>query len=184
MIITGNEDMRIRKTIHSIKGSLITLLDEKKDEKITVTELVDRAEVNKKTFYYYYSSMEELMDEMKIEETNNFVEHVNTTPDKSTNAVLDIFFKYFSNKGQFLFSVLCDESGDLLEPIRNVLCTSVKISSSPANPLITQERINRIISNMVLHSFMQWINGEKRQDPKQLTALLSAMIEGAVSKLK
>ena len=53
MILTGNEDLRVKKTITGIKTAFEALICEKEYDRITVKELCDRAQVNKKTFYHY-----------------------------------------------------------------------------------------------------------------------------------
>lgn len=50
MILTGNEDLRVQKTIESVKSAFHELILEKDYEKITVKELCERARINKKTF--------------------------------------------------------------------------------------------------------------------------------------
>ncbi|MDO4846012.1 MAG: helix-turn-helix domain-containing protein, partial [Oscillospiraceae bacterium] len=61
MILTGNEDLRVVKTIAAIKRAFDELICEKDFERITVKELCERAQINKKTFYHYYSSLDELL---------------------------------------------------------------------------------------------------------------------------
>ena len=50
MLITGNEDLRVRRTIEAIKRSFEEMICEMDYEKIRVTELCQRAMINKKTF--------------------------------------------------------------------------------------------------------------------------------------
>ena len=56
MTLTGNEDLRVIKTIEGIKSAFEALICEKDYEKITVKELCERARINKKTFYAAYIS--------------------------------------------------------------------------------------------------------------------------------
>ena len=62
------DDRRVRRTKTNIKKAFIELLKEKSFQEITVRELSERADINRKTFYAYYTGMEELlaavMDEM------------------------------------------------------------------------------------------------------------------------
>lgn len=61
---TGNEkkeDRRIRRTRSSIRKAFLELLKEKEYGQITVTELSEKADINRKTFYAYYSGMEDLL---------------------------------------------------------------------------------------------------------------------------
>ena len=61
MILTGNEDLRVKKTITGIKTAFESLICEKEYDRITVKELCDRAQVNKKTFYHYYETLDALL---------------------------------------------------------------------------------------------------------------------------
>ncbi len=46
MILQGNEDLRVRKTIQGIKNAFEELICEKEYERITVKELCDKAQIN------------------------------------------------------------------------------------------------------------------------------------------
>lgn len=58
------ENQRVRITKRMLKEALLALLAEKPLGKITVYELCQRAEVNRTTFYKYYGSPQELLDEI------------------------------------------------------------------------------------------------------------------------
>jgi len=76
MILTGAEDLRVIKSIESIKDSFGQLLSTKEPDQITVTELCALARINKKTFYRYYSSLEDLMAELSQEISRKFLSRV------------------------------------------------------------------------------------------------------------
>lgn len=54
--------IRTRETIHR---ALTELLVEKKSGDITVTELAKKAQINRKTFYNYYSGIPDVIDELE-----------------------------------------------------------------------------------------------------------------------
>ena len=58
------EDKRIIKTKKNLKNTLISLLDKKPFEQITVTELCQAAETSRITFYTHYNDKYELADEI------------------------------------------------------------------------------------------------------------------------
>lgn len=74
MILTGNEDLRVKRTIESIKSSFKQLICEKPYEKITVKELCDLAMINKKTFYHYYETLDALVLEMQKEMSMDYIQ--------------------------------------------------------------------------------------------------------------
>lgn len=64
-------DKRVSKTRDAIIDAYLSLVIEKKDEKITVSELAHRANIARKTFYLHYESLEDIMrdaTQRKIEE--------------------------------------------------------------------------------------------------------------------
>lgn len=76
MILSGGEDLRVVKTMDGIKRSFRELICEKPYEKITVTELCARAQINKKTFYHYYETLDALLSEMQLEMGVEFLNRV------------------------------------------------------------------------------------------------------------
>ena len=60
-------DKRVMKTKRSIHEAMTKLLARKPIEEITVTELAEAAEINRKTFYNYYGSVYMVAEEMEDE---------------------------------------------------------------------------------------------------------------------
>ena len=56
-------DRRILKTTKAIYEALVELMQKKKLNSITVTELAAQADINRKTFYTYYSTVNDVLDE-------------------------------------------------------------------------------------------------------------------------
>ena len=56
-------DRRILKTKKAIYEALVELMQKKKLNSITVTELAAQADINRKTFYTYYSTVNDVLDE-------------------------------------------------------------------------------------------------------------------------
>ena len=67
-------DKRIVKTKRAIHAAMTKLLAGKPIEEITVTELAEAAEINRKTFYNYYSSVNMVAEEMEDEIVARFDE--------------------------------------------------------------------------------------------------------------
>lgn len=57
-------DRRINKSKKALKEALIVLMKEKEFKKITITEIVDFADLNRGTFYKHYQYKEDLLDEV------------------------------------------------------------------------------------------------------------------------
>ncbi|MCM3295580.1 MULTISPECIES: TetR/AcrR family transcriptional regulator [Staphylococcus] len=72
-----SQDRRVRKTQTAIKDALITLLEKKRFEEITIQEISNLADVNRSTFYTHFIDKYDLLDKMeneKIDEIRSFLE--------------------------------------------------------------------------------------------------------------
>jgi len=67
MRTSNGEDLRVRRTRESIHKAFTDMLLEMPYEKITVTELARRANINKKTFYRHYAVLDDLLEEIQLE---------------------------------------------------------------------------------------------------------------------
>ncbi len=76
MKISGYEDLRVQRTIKSIYEAFEELIVEKDYEKITVTELAKLAMINKKTFYRYYPTLDDLLAEIQAHYSQEYLQQI------------------------------------------------------------------------------------------------------------
>ncbi|WP_446787843.1 TetR/AcrR family transcriptional regulator [Macellibacteroides fermentans] len=67
------QDRRITKTKTAIREAYFSILKENSSAKITVTEIANRANIDRKTFYLHYDSPEALMEEFYKNLVNDFL---------------------------------------------------------------------------------------------------------------
>lgn len=65
--IPEKKDRRVGKTQKCIRDAMINLIEEKEVSQITIKELAERADINRKTFYTHYSSIEDFFDKIENE---------------------------------------------------------------------------------------------------------------------
>ena len=58
-------DKRVIKTKHAIYKAFVELLNEKDINQITITDVAKKANINRKTFYNYYSDINDVMEEIE-----------------------------------------------------------------------------------------------------------------------
>ena len=108
MLINGTEDLRVQKTITAIKESFEELICEKNFHEIRVTELCARAKINKKTFYHYYPTLDDLLAEMQIEHTQRYIDLVKDYRlPEDAEKVNRIFFEYSVSQGMAYEKITC-----------------------------------------------------------------------------
>ena len=74
MKLTGTEDLRVQKTIGAIRAVFEQMIRETDYPRMTVKELCERAKINKKTFYRYYPTMDDLLLELQMEISSEYIE--------------------------------------------------------------------------------------------------------------
>ena len=137
-----------------IRQALMELLREKKPEKITVTDIVNRADINRSTFYAHYADVRALMEEIQ----NEFVE-------RSLSAVKDMDFLELihspipflrklieiANENRELYAVLGKSmmTTNQLEKIKVIL-----VEKALNLPVIPEEIRNRKNFRIRLHFFV------------------------------
>lgn len=67
------KDRRIGKTQKSIRDAIMDLIEEKDVSLITVKELAERANINRKTFYMHYSNIDDIFDKIENELIEKFL---------------------------------------------------------------------------------------------------------------
>jgi len=67
------QDRRITKTKKAIREAFFSILKNNKSSKITVTDIANRANIDRKTFYLHYDSPEAIMDEFYKNLINDFL---------------------------------------------------------------------------------------------------------------
>ena len=88
-------DRRVKRTKKLLRDSLFTLLQEKSINEITVTELTEIADINRATFYFYYTDIMDMLDQMQNEAYELFEDVLVGTEDHIDS--MEDFAKYIEN---------------------------------------------------------------------------------------
>ena len=60
-------DKRMLRTREAIRCALLSLLNQKDASQINVSELTEKAQISRKTFYLHYASVDEALQELENE---------------------------------------------------------------------------------------------------------------------
>ena len=186
MILTGSEDLRVRRTIEGIKSVFEQMICEMDYEKIRVTELCTRAMINKKTFYVYYSTLDELLGELQKELSAEYIERVKDfrLPEQ-LDEVNREFFLYSEEKGLAYEKITC-AAGGAYQYIRSNMIKEVNNSgwSSSEKYLALSDfektALMNYINGAVLGIYRQWVESGKQQSAEDIIALTNRLVLGGV----
>lgn len=184
MILTGKEDLRVIKTIKGIKASFEELICEKDYERITVKELCERAEINKKTFYHYYETLDHLLKEMQEELSSGFLERIkNFSLPKDLDLVNREFFLYAQSQGTAYEKITC---GGNYRTIRDEMTFEVNrhgwSASKEYNELNDFEKkvLMNFINEAVLGVYREWVHDGKKTPVEDVIAVTNRLVSGGI----
>ncbi len=81
----NNTDRRVKRTKKALRDALISLLEKKPITEISVTELTTLADVNRATFYFYYTDLLDMLQQIQNEAYQAFKEVLSeSTPSITT----------------------------------------------------------------------------------------------------
>lgn len=108
------QDARVRYTKMMIRNSLLELLSTKPIAKITVTEICERAGINRATFYAHYSDPSDLLHGLEseiIEDVTHWVRPALTASGTDLKDVLTRLVEYIGENAD-ICSILLSDKGD------------------------------------------------------------------------
>jgi AcrR family transcriptional regulator len=183
-------DKRCRKTRRAIKTSLIKLMCEKDITDITITEISDEADINRKTFYAHYRGVYDILDEIE----NDLIEklfHILDNADilKSMYNPYPLFKELTSeiNK-EFEFYRLLVQSknyNSLLNKIKGTFKERF-LELSKNTIKIDRETLSFVIdfvASGITSAYQEWFNSERSISLEQLSKTLSMLIGNGMNSL-
>ena len=180
---TRRTDPRTRKTKRAIRNAFAKLLSEKEIKDITVRDVAELAEINRKTFYRYYSGIYQVVDEIEneivrsyeqilgeidfrqdIEKPYRIIEHLTAT----ISTDLDFYGCLLSMRGNVS---LVSKISEMLKAktMETLLLLHVSIDANAADIMLEYA-----ISGMVA-VYQHWFNTGRRESIELLSETLSAL---------
>lgn len=109
MKLIGNEDLRVQKTIDAIYKAFEIMICSIDYKKMTVKELCEIAKINKKTFYRYYSTLDDLFIELRNSMTDDFIKRMEKfNIPKDIDKMIREFFIFAEEKGKLFERITCN----------------------------------------------------------------------------
>ncbi|MFJ7919871.1 TetR/AcrR family transcriptional regulator [Lysinibacillus fusiformis] len=183
-------DLRVIRTVESIKGALVDLIEEKGFESITVKDITTKAKINRGTFYAHYQDKFDLMNsyqrEIMVEMSSIAQENLpNLIADFNTNNAkfqsMDIavlIFTFLDQNRRFMKAVL-GNNGDLSFQTKlkdfmwKTLFESADSLFKPENLLVPAEYLASYIASAHIGVVQQWLLHDRKESPEEMALILS-----------
>ena len=185
MILKGNEDLRVVKTIEAIKSAFEELICEKDYDKITVKELCGRARINKKTFYHYYETLDFLLAELQTELSSSYLERIKDfSLPEDLDKVNREFFLYSAEQGLAYEKITCSGTYHAIrdDMVENVNTAGWSKSARYQNLTGYEKKLLMgFINNAVLNAYRQWVEEGKKLPLEEVIKLTNRLVLGGVN---
>lgn len=106
-----NQDLRVIKTREAIHNAFKQMICDMDYDEITIKELTQRAQINRKTFYLHYGSLDDLLEELQQEIVENFISRkVSYGSMKDIRSLIRLFFEHAADMPLLHERLMCSGS--------------------------------------------------------------------------
>ena len=182
-----SEDRRVIKTKKAIRNAFARLLSEKELGDITVSDIAEYADINRKTFYNYYAGVHEVVYEIEDEIARSFGGALSTLELSSVdNAAYFVFERLTS-----VINTDIDFYGQMFSMRGNVsmLTKIVDIMKDKARPYFTElfglegdrlEVIMEFTFSGLISVYQRWFNSDRSTPIEEISSAITKLVIGGI----
>ena len=155
-----NENRRVRMTRRLIKDALLELLEQQELVNITVKAVCDTADVNRSTFYKYYSDTADLFREIEQDLLDQIPMPAPDQSDEQLLAETTEFFD-FVRENEKAFHILFSESAGnsfMVRMVEHLSSGYIPVEVNENTDELTAQFIRLYIANGTVGMLREWIN--------------------------
>ena len=171
-------------TKNLIKQEFIKLLNKKSLHNITVTEIAKQCKIERKTFYYHYENLPQLVKEIFDEELEDVIEEFNETLSweesfiSATKFILEnkkvVKHMYESDYKVELEKYIFSISGEIMRKYVRRVAKDTKAQE------IDIKLIAYFYQCALSSSLVEWVATDMKTDPKIVTRRLGKLMDGNI----
>lgn len=177
---SGKVDRRTRKTKRAIKSALMDLASKNDISKITITDVSDLADINRKTFYAYYNDVYAVIDELEDDLLKTFLTLIDEldidkfvlSPYPLLKELTNLINEDIDFYGQLLSA---NSAGAILEKIKAVIkekLLQILESKSSIDPVLLNYTIEYSLSGLTA-VYREWFNSNRKITLEELSQHIS-----------
>lgn len=172
--MTGKIDRRVQRTRQLLRGALLSLIQEKGYETLSVQEIIDRANVGRATFYAHFDSKDDLLVSGFDELRAILKQHQRDALARGTGIeerVLAFAHEMFAhtNDHRIVFRAMVGrQSGAVVQQILHRMVIDLVRDDLKAltrrrdTPLMPADAVVQFVAGGLFGMLMWWLDGKKR----------------------
>ena len=175
------EDRRIQKTKKAIRAAFVKLMGEKEIDRITIKELADEADVDRKTIYNYYSGIHEIGEELANElfelferETKDFEDQI-SNPYESFGVLTKVLSENLELYGQL---INLDINSHFFQISVNYFKSKIR-EALKAREKLTERQIEfttEYVTNGMFAAYRYWFNSDREMSLEQFSKEMGKLV--------
>ena len=181
-------DRRVLKTKRAIRNAFAKLMVEKDINDITVMELSETADINRKTFYNYYSGVYQVVEDIENDIISSYERLLGDVQFReSMNAPYQLFerFSQLINMDPEFFGYLLTMNGNIALITRIMTLIKDKTREKMTSQLAIEDykadiMIDFVLSGM-LSVYQHWFSSDRSVPLDEISRVISAMSFGGVN---
>ncbi len=179
------EDRRVRRTKERLHDALMSLIEERGYDKITVQDLIDRADVGRSTFYSHYETKDDLLISGLHRLSDDIELHM--TDDPSANDILPSLgvFRHVADHHELFKAMIGSRGIDLvMHAARDALTERAKSnidrrSSTSRNAAIPADARAAFIAGSLMAFLTWWLDNDRPHPPDQMAEMFQQLTTSA-----
>ena len=180
------QDRRVQKTKKAIRTAFVKLMGEKEIDRITIKELADEADVDRKTIYNYYSGIHEIGEELANELFELFEKKSNAFSYQLANPYesFGILTEILSEKLEFYGQIINLDVNSYFSKISvNYFKSKIRESLRAHNGLTEQqiEFTSEYITNGLFSAYRYWFNSDRAMSLEEFSLEVGKLVIDGVS---
>ena len=175
-------DRRVLKTKRAIRNAFAKLMVEKDINDITIMELADTADINRKTFYNYYSGVYQVVEDIERDILTSYEELLGGIEFKQyMNTPYSLFerFSLLINMDPEFFGYLLSMNGNvnlitrIMRLLKDKTC-EVMMAQLDLDAYKADIMLDFVLSGM-LSVYQHWFNSEQSISAEEVSQIISTM---------
>ncbi len=170
----NNTDRRVKRTKKALRDALLYLLEKKPITEISVTELTTLADVNRATFYFYYTDLLDMLQQIQNEAYQSFKEVISestpsiTTIEGFTDYAESLLTYCKEHETLVKFIIKNDTNNQLYKQIQTLMLNNIPNSKEVFDVNNPARYSTNYILNAMVGIMIDWMDEGMKIPPHEL----------------
>lgn len=181
-------DIRVTKTNIAIKKAFIEIMEEEGFSKLNVKKIIDRAKINRSTFYAHYMDKYDLLEKIEDQFLNGLKDIEIPVPEEviieksfSTEYFLthvEFVISYLKENGKLMTLLMSDKGDPAFSNKLNEVLKQIWLDKKITDKLsIPQNYAIAAVTGMITSVIVEWVKSDFKESEKEFERIVIKIIK-------